>query len=157
MLERNTLANLIAVHESGGRADTVPNEKAFELADAIIALDKTLVPEAAPKKKKKKPSRADRWNDAVSEASEALDAIEAAASDFESAVEELTSVQQEYAEWKDNLPENLANSVLGEKLSTVSDISIEDLASTITSAVEEVRSTLEEAESADLPQGFGRD
>lgn len=85
------------------------------------------------KPKKAKPrSRIDRWCDAASAASEALG--------------ELKAVQEEYQEWKDSLPENLAYSGLGEKLDAVCDLDIEG-----------AQSTADEAASAELPLGFGRD
>ena len=91
-------------------------------------------PAAAPARaKKQKPkSRTQRWSEAASAAVSAL--------------EELQSIQEEFEEWKDNLPENLQQSALGEKLETVCGIDL-------TSALDSVQ----EAESADLPLGFGRD
>lgn len=96
-----------------------------------------LVDEAAaslPKKvaKPKKESRSAKWVRLASEAASAL--------------EELQSLQEEFAEWRDNLPENLQQSALGEKLETVCDL---DLQSAIDLA--------EEARDIDLPRGFGRD
>ena len=55
-------------------------------------------------------------------------------------------MQKEYEEWKDNLPENLQQSPVGEKLEAVCDLDIEG-------AIEMVS----EAEGLDLPLGFGRD
>lgn len=86
-----------------------------------------------PRTKKAKPkSRGDRWNDAATAAVSALSDLE--------------DIRQEYSDWKDNLPENLQNSTLGEKLDAVIDLDIEG-----------AKSTAEEAEAADLPLGFGRD
>jgi hypothetical protein len=86
-----------------------------------------------PKPRKVKPlSRSARWA--------------AAASAAVSALEELEDMRAEFEEWKDNLPENLQQSALGEKLSTVSDLDIQG-----------ALDTAEEAENADLPMGFGRD
>lgn len=82
--------------------------------------------------KPKKPTRVSRWQDAAQNAVSAL--------------EELQSVQAEYEEWRDNLPENLENSALGEKLTNVCDI---DIAGALDAA--------QEALDADLPLGFGRD
>ena len=65
-------------------------------------------------KRKKQPSRADRWNDALGRARPAL-------SDLKSALEDLEEVRQEYVDWRDNLPENLGQSPVGEKLNYVSD------------------------------------
>lgn len=77
-------------------------------------------------------SRAARWADAASRALAAL--------------EDLKGLQEEYEEWKDNLPENLAGSALGEKLEAVCDLDIEGAIDTIN-----------EADGIDLPLGFGRD
>lgn len=90
-------------------------------------------------RKPKRLSRAARWSAAAAKASEAKDLLEAALSD-------LRDIQSEYSDWKDNLPENLSNTPLGEKLEAVCDLDLElDL------------SVLEEAESIELPQGWGRD
>lgn len=90
-------------------------------------------PETAPKvQKAKNLSRADRWSAACAAANDALS--------------ELRSVQEEYEEWRDNLPEGLQNGPTGEKLEAVCDLDIE-------SAVD----TINEAEEVDLPLGFGRD
>ena len=83
-------------------------------------------------KKKKKQSRAGRWNEAASSAVAAL--------------QELKGVQEEYQEWLDNLPENLQQSPVGEKLQAVTELDVEGAIS-----------TAEEAEAMELPQGFGRD
>lgn len=83
--------------------------------------------------KKKKESRVSRW--------------ERAANDAQSALSELQDIQQEFSEWNDNLPENLQDSALGEKLRAV----VEDL------DIETALSTAEDAVNADLPLGFGRD
>lgn len=80
----------------------------------------------------KRRSRPERWR-------------EAAGAVF-SSLEELRAIQEEYQEWLDMLPENLQNSTLAKKLQTVCDLAIED-----------ALNTASEAESADLPQGFGRD
>lgn len=88
---------------------------------------------AGKKAKKPKPkSRTQRWNEAAAEAVAALEALK--------------DIQSEYEEWKDNLPENLQQSALGEKLDAVCDLDIEG-----------ALDTAQEAEGADLPQGFGRD
>lgn len=82
--------------------------------------------------KPKRQSRATRWAEAAGEAIAAL--------------ETLMDLQTEYEDWKDNLPENLAQSAMGEKLETVCDL---DLSSAL--------DTAQEADAMDLPQGFGRD
>lgn len=80
----------------------------------------------------KQKSRATRWAEAVSAAQDALN--------------QLKELQDEYQNWLDNLPENLQNSPVGEKLQTVCDLDIEG-----------AQSTVDDAENAELPQGFGRD
>lgn len=82
--------------------------------------------------KKKSNSRAVRWSDACAKALEGLEALE--------------ELRLEYEEWKENLPENLQSSPLGEKLEAVCDLDIES-----------AKSMVEEAEGLDLPLGFGRD
>lgn len=80
----------------------------------------------------KKQSRAARWSEACSQAS--------------SAIQTLVDLQQEFSDWKDNLPENLSSSTLGEKLEAVCDIDLDG-----------AQQSIEEAENAELPLGFGRD
>jgi hypothetical protein len=108
-------------------------------------------------KKKKRQSRADRWQEAAGNALSAIQAIESQVSDFETAVSELRSVQEEYEGWKDALPENLSSSPLGERLQEVCDLDIEDIANSLREAVDEAQGKIEEAESMELPQGWGRD
>jgi len=116
-------------------------------------------PESPPAKPKRKrpPSRASRWSEACAEALAALEQINTHINDLENAAGELRAVQEEYEEWKDNLPENLASSPLGEKLEEVCNFEIEDAAQKMRDALDEVQSTFEEADQAELPQGFGRD
>ena len=78
------------------------------------------------------PSRVARWSSALSDAKDAI--------------EELIGIRDEYQEWQSNLPENLADGTLADKLAEVCDFQFED-------ALE----VLEEAENLDLPRGFGRD
>lgn len=77
-------------------------------------------------------SRTQRWQDACAAA--------------QTAIQDLLDLQQEYQDWLDNLPENLQDSALGEKLQAVCDLDLEG-----------AQGTIEECESADLPLGFGRD
>lgn len=86
----------------------------------------------AAAKKAARTSRADRWADACGTAREGL--------------EELAGLKEEYEEWRDNLPENLRQSPVGEKLEAVCDLDL-DSATTV----------LDEAENMELPMGFGRD
>lgn len=62
------------------------------------------------------------------------------------ALTELQDIMAEFQDWRDNMPEGLEASVLGEKLDAVLEIDIE-------SALDAAN----EADAADLPLGFGRD
>lgn len=88
-------------------------------------------------------SRPRRW-------AAAIDAGRTALAELQAALEQLDEVRQEYEEWKDNLPENLQQSALGEKLDAVADLSIDP-------ACSEIEELLDEAEGLDLPRGFGKD
>ena len=78
-------------------------------------------------------SRSTRWQNAVDKVSQGL--------------EELTELKSEYEDWQGNLPENLETSPLGEKLSEVVDGCFYD----------DIETAVSDAESLELPQGFGRD
>ena len=108
-------------------------------------------------KRKRPPSRPQRWADAASRALNAVSEIASHVDELEAAIEELKEVQQEYQDWRDNLPENLQNSPLGEKLNEVADLDLEDLASSVRDAVDQAQGNIEEAEGMDLPRGFGKD
>jgi hypothetical protein len=101
-------------------------------ADALALRSALSAYEAAVAPPPKQPSRADRWAQAASAAQQALCDLE--------------DVRAEVEEWRDNLPENLQQSALGEKLNDIADL---DIASAI--------STVEEADGLDFPLGFGRD
>lgn len=87
-------------------------------------------------------SRPKRWLKAVEAARHAL-------SDVQNAFEDLKEIQEEYQEWRDNIPEGLEESPVVEKLDAVVEIDLE-----MDSWVED---TLDELDSVDLPLGFGRD
>src|SRR5262245_17953987 len=106
-------------------------------------------------KKQKPKSRPQRWADAAAELQAAIGELEGAAQQYAEALEELRAVQEEYSEWKDSLPENLANSALGEKLEEVCNMDLEG--DMLESAIEDARTIADEAEGVDLPRGFGRD
>ena len=92
----------------------------------------------------KSKSRPQRWTEAVTAARTAHDQLV-------SALETLRGVQEEYEEWKDNLPDNLQNGgALADKLEVVCNLEIEG-------AADEIGNMLDEAEGAELPLGFGRD
>jgi flagellar biosynthesis chaperone FliJ len=110
------------------------------------------------KVKRQRPlSRPKRWAKAVQEAASALSTLENNLEAVESALSDLYDVQQEYNEWKENLPDSLQSSPLGEKLDEVISITIEEAAQPLRDALDEVREAIDAAESIDLPQGFGRD
>ena len=88
-------------------------------------------------------SRPVRWANAISEAQAHL-------ASAQESISELVGLQEEYVDWRDNIPENLEDSPIVEKLDAIADLELEDCFS-------EVESTLEEAENAELPLGFGRD
>jgi len=66
--------------------------------------------------------------------------------DHGTALGKLQDIQSEYQEWNEGLPENLRESTIAEKLESITAIDFD-------SAIE----TVNEAEDADLPLGFGRD
>jgi hypothetical protein len=99
-------------------------------------------------------SRTARWLAAVADAHEIASEIESLKGKLEEALADVVAVQEEYAEWRDNLPENLQQSALGEKLDAVADMDF-DVAENID--IDAVLSALSEADGVDLPLGFGRD
>src|SRR5215469_12330344 len=105
----------------------------------------------------KQQSRSKRWAEAIQEARDEFEAVQQHSDDLQSAMQTLYEIQQEYQDWLDNLPENLENSALGEKLQAVCDIDIESLTDDPLASWTELESTIEEADGADLPMGFGRD
>jgi len=77
-------------------------------------------------------SKITRWSEACAKASEGLN--------------ELQSLQEEYGDWLENMPENLSGSATAEKLQEVADFDLESAIDIVT-----------EAESLDLPRGYGND
>lgn len=61
---------------------------------------------------KTKGSRAERWNSAVKKAGRTLE-------EFGTALEELKEIQEEYDQWYEALPENLASSLTGVLLEAI--------------------------------------
>jgi hypothetical protein len=105
-------------------------------------------------KKKVSNSRPARWSRAVDAAQTALGKMQEAQSEMESAFEELNDLKGEYEGWKDGLPENLANSTIGEKLSAICDLDFDGIGE---KTLDDIEQLIGEAESMDLPLGFGRD
>jgi len=106
----------------------------------------------AQTKKTRPPSRPARWADACSAANAALSQLEMAIADYNTALEELRDIQEEYSEWRDNLPESLQSSPLGEKLEAVCDLDLSEF-----DDLDGARGVVDEAEAMDLPRGFGND
>jgi hypothetical protein len=102
--------------------------------------------------KKRPPSRSQRWQDAAAEARAAFDRLSEDAESLNSALQELGSIKDEYQDWLDNLPDSLRDSPVGTKLQAVTDLDFDQEVDL--SAVESV---IDEAESADLPLGWGKD
>ena len=80
----------------------------------------------------KQNSRPARWAAALDKANESVAA--------------LVELQEQYQEWRDNLPENLESSALAEKLDEVPQVDLQS-----------AQASLEEAEGVELPLGLGRD
>jgi len=107
---------------------------------------------------KKAPSRTKRWADACEKARSKFETVQSAADELVEALNDLYDIQQEFSDWRDNLPENLEQSALGEKLSAVVDeIDIESVKDEPLDNWGDVERAIDEAEGADLPLGFGRD
>jgi len=85
-----------------------------------------------PVSRKRRQSRAARWSEAVSKAVDGL--------------QELVDLQEEYQNWLDNLPEGLQSSAVADKLQAVVDMDLQG-----------AMDTVQEAEGADLPLGWGKD
>jgi predicted nucleic acid-binding Zn-ribbon protein len=104
-------------------------------------------------------SRPARWAEAAGNAREAFDALQVAIDDnkdaLEAALSELRELQEEYEQWRDNMPEGLQQSATGEKLSAiVDDLEIPEEVEVDLSELDEAISN---AEGMELPLGFGKD
>lgn len=110
-------------------AKTQPNAASLAEGRALAAKLRALAEDARPRRA---PSRPARWADACNRA--------------EAALSDLEELRVEYEEWRDNMPENLLESALSEKLGEVADLDIQG-----------ALDTAQEASGADLPRGFGKD
>lgn len=99
-------------------------------------------------------SRPKRWASAVEAAQTILSQIEDLISQLAEPLQELSDLKDEYQDWLDNLPQSLQSSALGDKLQVITSLDFEEPS---LDNLEQIRGYVEEAESADLPQGFGRD
>lgn len=100
-------------------------------------------------------SRPKRWAEAVADAQSIVDQINTLVEDLDGAVDNVRSIQEEYREWQENLPEGLQEGATAEKLDAVTEIDFPDAISA--EDLGEVVTAIEEAEAVDLPLGFGRD
>lgn len=100
-------------------------------------------------------SRPKRWAEAVAEAQTIIERINGLIEDLDGAVDNVRSIQEEYQEWQESLPEGLQEGAMAEKLEAVMGIDFPESISA--DDLEEVITTIEEAEAIDLPLGFGRD
>jgi hypothetical protein len=89
----------------------------------------------------------------VAQAQEALDRAIEARDEALAAFEELKAIQDEYQDWKDNLPDSLQSSATAEKLDAVCDLDLEPSGDDL----DGLQEAISEADSAELPLGFGRD
>lgn len=102
----------------------------------------------------KSKSRSKRWEEACQAVRERLEAAKEAHGELASAFSDLRDIQQEFEDWKDNMSDNLQSTPVYEKLETVCNI---DLDWDEEGDLSDAESSLDEAENADLPLGFGRD
>lgn len=98
-------------------------------------------------------SRPKRWAAAIAKAQGEISKIEAAQSEFNDALSDLRALQEEYAEWQSNLPEMAQDGPVNDKLEAIANLDLDD----IEIDVQDLEDKINEAESAELPQGFGRD
>jgi hypothetical protein len=94
---------------------------------------------------------------ATSAASDAILQLRTAADEVIAALEDLRGMQEEYVEWKENLPENLQQSPTGEKLEEIENLDIESIIDSMGSITDEAENLIGDAEGIDPPRGFGRD
>jgi uncharacterized protein YhaN len=88
-------------------------------------------------------SRPERWKSSLANARDAYEKLQ-------TILEDLEEIRVEYEDWRDNLPESLQSSATADKLDEICNL---DIGSTL----QDVESLLDEAESLELPLGFGRD
>ena len=90
----------------------------------------------------------------MADARTALDAMTTARDALVAALGDVKAIQEEFESWKDNLPENLQGTTLGEKLDAVCEFELEPDEN---GGVDDFEELLSNLEGADLPLGFGRD
>lgn len=101
---------------------------------------------------KKPTSKSARWQAALEQAREKVQALDAAMSELETAFQDLKDIQSEYGDWRDSFPENMQSSATYEKLDAICELDLEPEFD-----VSPFTDILDEAEGAELPMGFGKD
>ena len=94
-------------------------------------------------------SRPKRWAEACAAAEKAIGDMEAARQEFQAALEDLNALREEYEEWKDNLPENLEQSPVAEKLEAIVELDFESKGDEIETAISEAADIIGEADAID--------
>jgi len=105
----------------------------------------------------KQKSRSARWEEAAAKCRSEYDKILAAADELVGALSDLEDIRGEYEDWFDNLPENLQDSAMGQKLAEITGLDIESVRDDPLGNWNDVELVVENAEGMDLPLGFGRD
>ena len=108
-------------------------------------------------------SRATRFTDACADATSAVDdlgetvvLLQEKYAHVVEAFERIKEVQEEYNDWRENMPEGLDQSPTAEKLDAIINIDLE-VEDELEVNLDELREKIDEAEQADFPLGFGRD
>lgn len=107
----------------------------------------------------KKASRPQQWQASVARCRGLRQQVIDKADELAEALTELYDIQQEYQEWRDNLPESMENSATAEKLDAVLELSLDNsgCGDDVLNDWDSISSAIDEAEAVDLPLGFGRD
>lgn len=157
MIDQSTLTKALeaCVLQSRRVVKEGGDDDRLHLIDQIASTALALSKPAGPRASKRRQSRPQRWADACAEAREAHGKLDAVFGELEEAMSTLADIKSEYEEWKDNLPENLQQSALGEKLEAVCDLDLDQ--DWRSASVDDIDSLLSEVEAADLPRGFGKD
>lgn len=87
------------------------------------------------------PSRAERWAEAAGQAREAVDQLK-------DALASLESIQEEFSEWMDSMPENAQGGSTYQLLEAICGLEL---------LVDDAENTVSEVEGVEVPQGWGRD